>query len=56
MEVNGKLLNNQWISEEIKDEIKKNISEDKWKWTHSDPGPVGNSKSNSKGKFIAIQS
>ena len=29
------LLNNQWITEEIKEEIKK-IPGDKWKWKHND--------------------
>ena len=41
------LLNNEWIAEEIEKEIKK-ICEDKWKWKHNDPKPMGCSKSNSK--------
>ena len=41
------LLNNEWIAEEIEKEIKK-ICEDKWKWKHNDPKPMGCSKSSSK--------
>ena len=48
------LLNNQEITEEIKEEIKK-IPRDKWQWKHDDTKPMGWSKSSSKGKFIAIQ-
>ena len=29
------LLNNQWVTEEIKEETK--IPADKWKWKHDDP-------------------
>ena len=41
------LLNNQWITEEIKEEIKK-IPRHKWEWKHDDPKPMGHSKSSSK--------
>ena len=41
------LLNNKWSAEEIEKEIKK-ICEDKWKWKHNDPKPLGCSKSSSK--------
>ena len=41
------LPNNQWITEEIKEEIKK-IPRDKWKWKHDDPQPMGHRKSSSK--------
>ena len=41
------LLNNQWITEEIKVEIKK-IPGDNWKWKHNDPKSMGHSKSSSK--------
>ena len=41
--------NNQWMkSVEIKEEIKKKIPRDTWKWKHNDPKPTGHSKSNSK--------
>ena len=40
------LLNNQWISEEIKEEIKNTWR--KWKQRHNDPKSIGWSKSNSK--------
>ena len=41
------LLNNQEITEEIKEEIKK-IHRNKWQWKHNDPKPMGHSKSSSK--------
>ena len=41
------LLNNQWITEEIKEEIKK-IPTDKWQWKHNNPKPMVHSKSSSK--------
>ena len=41
------VLNNQWIIEEIKMEIKK-IPRDKWKWKHIDSKPKGLSKASSK--------
>ena len=41
------LLNNQWITEEIKEEIKK-IPRDKWQQKHDDPKPMGCSRSSSK--------
>ena len=40
------LLNNQWITEEIRGN--KKIPRDKWKWKHNDPKPMGCSKSSSK--------
>ena len=40
------LLNNQWLTKEIKGEINK--PRDKWQWRHNDPKPVGCSKSSSK--------
>ena len=40
------LLNNQRITEEIKEEKKK--LRDKWQWKHDDPNPMGGSKSSSK--------
>ena len=45
------LLNNQWITEEIKEEIKKFIRE-KRKQKHNDPKTA---KEDLRGKFIAIQ-
>ena len=47
MEAKNMLLNNQWITEEIKVEIKK-IPGDNWKWKHNDPKSMGHSKSSSK--------
>ena len=40
------LLSNQWITEEIKEELKKKIPRGKWKWKHDDPKPMGCSKKN----------
>ncbi len=31
------------------------ISRNKWQWKHNNSKPMGYSKSNSRGKFIAIQ-
>ena len=45
--LNSVLLNNQEITEEIKEEIKK-IHRNKWQWKHGDPKPMGRSKSSSK--------
>ena len=42
------LPNNQWITEEIKEEIKH--MRDKWKWKHNNPKPIGHNKSSSKRK------
>ena len=42
------LLDNQWITEEIKEKSKK--YRDKWQWNHNDPEPMGCSKSSSKMK------
>ena len=41
------LHNNQDITEEIKEEIKK-IPRNKWEWNHEDPKPMGCSKGSSK--------
>lgn len=41
------LLNNQWVTEEIKEDIKK-IPRDKRKWNHNDPKPMRCSKTRSK--------
>ena len=41
------ILNNQEITEEIKEEIKK-IPRNKWQWRHDNPKPMGWSKSSSK--------
>ena len=41
------LLNNQEITEEIKEEIKK-LPRNKWQWKHSVPKPMGCHKSCSK--------
>ena len=47
--LNNMLLNNHWITEEIKEEIKK-IPRDKWKWNHKDPKLMECSKSSSERK------
>ena len=44
------LLNNQWITEEIKEEIKKYLETMKWQRKHDNPKAV------LRGKFTAIQS
>ena len=53
MELNNMLLNNEWIKNEIKEEIKRyletNENED------NNPKSVGHWESNLKGKFIALQ-
>ena len=41
------LLNNQWITEEIKEVIKE-IPKGKWKWKENNPKPMGCTKSSSK--------
>ena len=41
------LLNNKWVNNEIKEEIKK-VSGNKWKWTHNSPKPVRHSKGSLK--------
>ena len=48
------LLNIQWVTEEIKEEILK-IPGDKQKWKHIDPKSMGLSKTILRGKFIRIQ-
>ena len=45
--LNNTLLNNQEITVEIKEEIKK-IPRNKWQWKHDDPKPMGCGKSSSK--------
>ena len=43
------LLNNQCVTDEIKEEIKKqNKTGDKWKWKHNDPKSMGQSNISSK--------
>ena len=52
------ILNNQWITEEIKEEIKranKKLPRDKWKWKH-DPKPVVWSKGSFKRKVYKFTS
>ena len=46
------LLNNQWITEEIKEEIKK-IPRSKWQQRYDTPKPMGYSKSRSKRKVYS---
>ena len=45
--LNNMLLNNQWITEEIKEEIKK-IPRSKWQQTYNTPKPMGCRKNSSK--------
>ena len=45
--LNSVLLNNQEITEEVKEEIKK-IHRDKWQQKHDDPKPMGCNKGSSK--------
>ena len=45
-------LSNQWVTEEIKREIKKK-SRNKWQWKHDNSKPVGCSKSSSKREFYS---
>ena len=52
--LNNTLLNNQEITEEIKEEIKK-IPRDKWQWKHDGPKLWDAAKAVLRGKFIAIQ-
>ena len=47
MKAKHRLLNNQEITEEIKEEIKK-IPRNKWQWKHDDPKPMGCNKNSSK--------
>ena len=44
--LNNMLLNNQWITEEIKEEIK--LPRDKWKWKYDSSKPMWHNKSSSK--------
>ena len=46
------LLNNQWITEEIKEEIK-NIPKDKWKRKHGNQKLMECSKKSSKGEVYS---
>ena len=43
--LNNTLLNNQQITEEIK-----NLHRNEWKWKHNNPKPVGHCKSSPKGE------
>ena len=52
--LNNILLNNQWVTEEIKEAIKKTPG-DKGKWKHNNPKSMGLSKSNSRREVITIQ-
>ena len=47
------LLNNQEITEEVKEHILK-IHRNKWQWKHNDPKPIGCSKNSSKGEVDSI--
>ena len=42
------LVSDQWIIEEIKEEIKKKIPRNKWKQKHDDPKLTGHSLNSSK--------
>ena len=53
--LNTPLLNNQEITEEIKEEIKK-IPREKWQWKLNNPKPVGCSKSSSKREVYSYTS
>ena len=52
--LNNMLLNNQWITKEIKEEIKK-ISRETWQWRYNYPKPMGCNERSSKRMSIAIQ-
>lgn len=49
--LNNMLLNNSWVDEKVKGEIK--IPEDKWKWKHDTSKSVGCSKNNTKRKVYS---
>ena len=49
------LLNNQQVTEEVKEEILKIPKKKKWQWKHDDSKPMGCCKSSSTGRFRAIQ-
>ena len=51
--LNNMLLNNHWITEEIKEEIKK-IPRDTWKWKHDGPKLRQAAETVLRGKFIAV--
>ena len=46
------LLNNQWITEEIKEETKKHLEKNE---SEDDPKPMGSAKAVIRGKIILIQ-
>ena len=50
--LNNMLLNNQWVTEEIKEEIKKYLAA-KWQRRYDTPKPMGCSKSCSKRKVYS---
>ena len=52
------LLNDQWMTEEIKQKIKKKKKTlgYKWKWKHNHPKHIGFSKSSSKRKVYSDKS
>ena len=49
------LLNNQWVTEESKEIIKKYL-EDKRKWKHNNPKSMGHSKYYDKREFYSSTS
>ena len=50
--LNNMLLNNQWITEEIKEKNQK-ILRDKWQQRYNNPKPMGHSKSSSERKVYS---
>ena len=48
------LLNNQWITEEIKEEIKKKKTIEKLQWKHNDLKAMKQNKSSSEKEVYAI--
>ena len=42
------LLNNEWVKNGNKEDIK--VSGNKWKWTHNNPKHMGNSKGSPEGE------
>ena len=49
------LLNNQQVTEEVKEEILKRPKKKKWQRKHDDPKPMGSSKGSPTGKPRAVQ-